>query len=272
MLSSQECLTRQQLDARNSVHAAPDYFQVVSNIFNDPSWKPCLTTMRELHPELEEPRELILRDFRTTRAKAKEKYDEMKKILHGVINTKWELSGNGGQQRSEDAEDYGSFDPFATTDGDNRRNFLPNDSQYYILYFWQRLEDEDCLQTTLAKLPDSMMANSDHFSITSSTITGGVGGAAIAAKKKRDVTHDLADKLASSIDDVASAIKESVSAMKESQDQKVLEGLNTHQSQLMDIRLRLLDVDENDKSWQVLTDRKRQLERIVDREEKKLAM
>jgi hypothetical protein len=27
--------------------------------------------MRELHPELEEPRELILRDFRTTRAKAK---------------------------------------------------------------------------------------------------------------------------------------------------------------------------------------------------------
>jgi heme-degrading monooxygenase HmoA len=39
----------------------------------------------------------------------------------------------------------------------------------------------------------------------------------------------LADKLASSIDDVASAIKESVSAIKESQDQMVLEGLNTHQ-------------------------------------------
>jgi hypothetical protein len=255
MLSSQDCLTRQQLDARNSVHASVDYFQVVSEKFNNPSWVPRLTVMGELHPELEEPRDLPLKEYRTTRAKAKDKYDEMKKLLHSVVN-KWELSGNGGQQRSEDAEDYGYFDPYETTEGDNRRSFLPNDGQYYLLYFWQRLEDEDCLQTTLAKLPDSMMANSDHFSLTSSINP---------TPQKKDAATVAAERVANAIDGVADAINRS-------QDEKLMVDLNVHETQLLDLNLKIFQMTEDDPSREFYLVRKRQLQQIIDAQRKKLSM
>ena len=39
---TQECLTRQELDARNSEQSAADYFDVVSSQFNDPGFLPSL--------------------------------------------------------------------------------------------------------------------------------------------------------------------------------------------------------------------------------------
>jgi hypothetical protein len=125
LASTQECLNRQQLDARNSVEAVEDYFEIVSQVFNDATYIPRSTALPDLHPELAEPHDLPLLQYRTTRAKVKEKCDEIRGQLNGMI-VKWELSGNGGHKRVEDAEDFGHFDPEEAVDGDDKRNFLPN--------------------------------------------------------------------------------------------------------------------------------------------------
>lgn len=168
ILATQECLSRQELDARNSVMAVEDYFETVSNVFNDETWVPMLTSLPDLHPDLADARELPLKQYRTTRAKVKEKYNEMKNHLHAMV-IKWERSGSGGQQRSDHAEDWGTFDPDLVEDGDDRQNFLPtgNANMYYLLYYWHKLDEEGYLQFTLAKLPDSVKATSDQFTLVS---------------------------------------------------------------------------------------------------------
>ena len=63
--ASQDCLTRAELDARNSVLSVEDYFETVSKVFNDPTWVPTLSTCPELHPQLAHTRELPLKEYRT---------------------------------------------------------------------------------------------------------------------------------------------------------------------------------------------------------------
>ena len=72
LASSQECLSKEQLDARNSIQAIEDYFETVSNVFNNPESNLSLTVYPDLHPELSEPRDLLLKEYRTTRAKVKD--------------------------------------------------------------------------------------------------------------------------------------------------------------------------------------------------------
>ncbi|KAG7355336.1 hypothetical protein IV203_004692 [Nitzschia inconspicua] len=124
LASTQQCLTRQELDARNSDLAVEDYFETVSQVFNDESWTPTTESLPDLHPDLADARDLPLKEYRTTRAKVKEKYNEMRHYLHAIV-LNWEQSGNGGQQRSDDAEDWDTFDPLLVVDGDDRKNFLP---------------------------------------------------------------------------------------------------------------------------------------------------
>jgi hypothetical protein len=95
LLATQECLGRQETDARTSVTAVEDYVETVSNIFNDESWIPMLTDLQDLHPALADARKLPLRDCRTTRSKVKEKHNDMKNYLHTMV-IKWEQSGNSG--------------------------------------------------------------------------------------------------------------------------------------------------------------------------------
>ncbi|KAG7358662.1 hypothetical protein IV203_015251 [Nitzschia inconspicua] len=109
--STQEHLTRQQLDARNSDMAVEDYFET--------------------------------------------------------------MSGNGGQQRSDDAPDWCRFDPVLVEDGDNRQNFLPGGSanMYYLLYYWHKLDTVGYLQFTLTKLPDCVKASSEEYNLVSASTT-----------------------------------------------------------------------------------------------------
>jgi hypothetical protein len=84
LASTQECLNRPQLDSRNSEVAVVDYFQTVSDVFNNPSFVPMLQRLPEVHPLLEDSRELPLKNYTTTRSKVKEKYDEMRNQLHSM--------------------------------------------------------------------------------------------------------------------------------------------------------------------------------------------
>ncbi|KAG7340535.1 hypothetical protein IV203_024078 [Nitzschia inconspicua] len=164
LTSTQQCLTRQELDARNSDLAVEDYFETVSQVFNDESWTPTTESLPDLHPDLADARDLPLKEYRTTRAKVKEKYNEMRHYLHAIV-LNWEQSGNGGQQRSDDAEDWGTFDPLLVVDGDDRKNFLPSGeaNMYYLLYYWHKLEKEGYLQFTLAKLAEGIRASADEI-------------------------------------------------------------------------------------------------------------
>ncbi|KAG7355548.1 hypothetical protein IV203_000234 [Nitzschia inconspicua] len=169
MSVTQGCLNLQESDARHSVIIAlGDYFDTVSRVFNDETWIPTLTSLPDLHPDLADARELPLKEYRTTKAKVKEIHTEMTNHLHAMV-MKWEQSGNGGQQRSDDDEDWGTFDPDLVVDGggdDDRRDFLPaggNATKYYLLYYWHKLDMEGYLQTTLVKLPDRVKASSDRF-------------------------------------------------------------------------------------------------------------
>ena len=58
LTSSQECLSREQLDARNSVMNVLGCFETVAETFNDPSFTPHLVAAPSLHPELAESRPL----------------------------------------------------------------------------------------------------------------------------------------------------------------------------------------------------------------------
>ena len=74
-----------QLDAKNSAQAVEGYFETVARVFNNPDWVPTLQALPDLHPELSESRDLPLQEYRTTKGKVKDKYDEMKNHLHAVI-------------------------------------------------------------------------------------------------------------------------------------------------------------------------------------------
>ena len=82
--STQECSNQQQLDARKSSEAVVDYFQMVSDIFNNEEWTPELKAIDGLHEELDVSRLLPLGEYRTTKGRVKDKYDEMKNRLHGM--------------------------------------------------------------------------------------------------------------------------------------------------------------------------------------------
>jgi hypothetical protein len=283
MASTQECYTRQELDARNSEVAADDYFQTVSDVFNNEAWVPRLQTYPDLHPDLAEPCDLPLKQYRTTRAKVKDKYDEMRIHLHGMV-IKWEQSGNGGQQRAEDAEDFGSFDPLEVDDGDNRRNFLPNgnDSMYYLLYFWERLDGECQLQFTLAKLPDSAKATSDQFSLTSPHATMKKDKMTeFQSKQLQQFTEERKER-AEEWKERKEMWQQQSSLMKE-QNALMAQKLKTHNSEvtsksnqivgqwlekILDLDMKLIDVSEDSPMYEKILSTKRKYEQLIEKEEK----
>ena len=56
LASSQECLSREQLDARNSVVNVLGYFETVAETFNSTSFTPRLAAVPTLHPDLADAR------------------------------------------------------------------------------------------------------------------------------------------------------------------------------------------------------------------------
>ncbi|KAG7373795.1 hypothetical protein IV203_012890 [Nitzschia inconspicua] len=200
-LAMQACFSRRHDSNLNNsaAMAEDDYFETVSTVFNDETWVPKLTSLPNLHPDLADARVLPLKQHRTNKAKVQEQYNIMTKHLHAMV-VEWEQSGNGGQQRSDDAPDWGRFDSDLVVDGDDRKNFLPastrNNNMSYLLYFWHKLDEEGCLQQTLVKLPDRIKTASDQTSLVGTLTT------------KRHKTSDR--KPAASIDSLARTVNERV--------------------------------------------------------------
>ncbi len=248
LAATQNCLTRQELDARNSVLAVEDYFEIVAKVFNDPDWVPTLKTYPELHPELASSRELPLKDYRANRSKVKDKYGEMKNQLHGMV-INYEKSGNGGMQRSDTSNDWGSFNFDDLVDGDDRSSFLPDNNQelFYLLYYWQRLDEEGQVQFTLAKLPNWMKANSGQFALTSS---GPSNRSSTVASEKAFT------QLSASIGTVGDSIATyAVASMGRNVDK--------FEKDLFALEMKMVDIDSTDPRYILFSKRKHALEQNI---------
>ena len=80
----------------------------------------------------------------------------------------YELSGAGaGQCRDEEQDTYGHFDLDLCEAGDDRRNFIKNENESYLLYWWHRLDTEDFVQFTICVLDKFHIANATDFALIS---------------------------------------------------------------------------------------------------------
>ena len=247
LAATQNCLTREELDARNSVLAVEDYFETTAKVFNDSNWVPTLKAYPGLHPELSYSRELPLKDYRATRSKVKDKYGEMKNQLHGMV-INYEKSGNGGMQRSNTSNDWGTFNFEDVMDGDDRSCFLPNNNQdlFYLLYYWQRLDEEGQVQFTLAKLPGWMKANSGQFALTSPP----------SQRSSTAANEKAFTQLSASIGTVGESIATYAVA-------SIGRNVDKFEKDLFALEMKMVDVAESDPRHNILKKRKLALEQCI---------
>ena len=165
--SSQDCLTRSNLDARNSVMRVVDFYDKAVEVFNNPEFVPETVALPDLHDDFANVISLPLKDYRLTRDKAKDLMVSIRPRLASIV-ANYELSGAGaGQMREEGCDEYGHFDLDQCVDGDDRRMFIKNAAETYLLYWWHRLDCEGFVQFTLCVLDKFQRANSADFALVS---------------------------------------------------------------------------------------------------------
>ena len=104
-LASQQVLLRYEMDGRKSTTAAPDFYDVVTEAFNDASFIPRTRCLPDLHPEFAERHELPLHDdYLMTPERAKSLIQSMKPKIAKMASN-YEQSGNGDGMKGVDDDD-----------------------------------------------------------------------------------------------------------------------------------------------------------------------
>ena len=164
-LKVNEVMNRRQLDGRNSDNVPADFYNVVTQQFNDPSFAPYSRVLPDLHEDFACPIYLPFPDdYRMSPDRAKNIIATMRpKIVK--ISANYELSGNGdgmrGNQDQEDDDASGRFSVSNCIAGDNKRSFLSAKDSSDLLYWWHVLEEEDMLQYTLSIFPNTVRVTSE---------------------------------------------------------------------------------------------------------------
>ena len=105
-----------------------------------------------------------------------------------TIVHKYELSGNGVGQRSEEEDYYGCVDLEKCVDGDTRGNYIESGSNSsYLLYWWYKLDVEGCMQFMIFILDKFHRANSTDFQLVSSKHSSPSQGDG----RKEDMKHKI---------------------------------------------------------------------------------
>ena len=141
-----------------------DFYDKATEVFNDPEYVPITKCLPDLHEDFTDPIELHLGNYRLTRDKAKDILVGIRPKLAGMV-ANYELSGAGAGQRVEDNEEYGHVDLDMCVDGDDRRNFIKDDRESYLLYWWHRLDEEDFVQFTICVLDKFHRSNANEFTL-----------------------------------------------------------------------------------------------------------
>ena len=166
--ASQDLMTLSELENRNSVMRVVDFYDKVTEVFNDPKFEPQTEKLPNLHSDFCDSITLKLGKYVMTRDKAKDILVTIRPKLAKMV-ANYELSGNGAGQRSEEDEDYGRVDLEKCVDGDDRGTYLESGSNSsYMLYWWHKLDVEDFVQFTICTLDKFHRANASEFQLVSS--------------------------------------------------------------------------------------------------------
>ena len=161
-LESQNSLTREELDYRNSVHASTTFHIKMVDLFNNPEVVPKSLVLPELHFHFNRVMKLPLTTYKLTVGKAKDILKNVKPQLFKVVS-RYERSGEGGGSRDDSHEDWGTFDINKCSEGDDRGRFIAQPSQSFLLYWWHVLDIEGLIQFTCVRLPTWMTATLENF-------------------------------------------------------------------------------------------------------------
>ena len=157
-----EVMTRYEMDGRNSDNVLPDFYDRVSEEFNNPDYAPTSWYLPDLYDDFAVCEELLRpEDYTMTSERAKKMIATMKpKIVK--LCADFGVSGGGENMLDkEEANTLGRFDVTGNTiEGHKISEFLQGESTD-LLYWWHVLDEEGMLQYTTGVLPEYVGATAD---------------------------------------------------------------------------------------------------------------
>jgi hypothetical protein len=181
-MRSQDTMNHQELDARNTAAAVPDFHDLAVTKFNDAAWVPETTPNPDLHfhSYFTEAIKCEKREsYSLTREKSKQLVLDMKHKVNEICKC-YEASGNGAGQMDSDVEEgdddneeaggegrenefsFGRYnaEKARMKGGDDRQCFLKHNS-VDLLYWWDVLDRNDLIHFTTAQLRGANVVTSD---------------------------------------------------------------------------------------------------------------
>jgi hypothetical protein len=162
MLTKDDCMTRLELDARNSSKRSPSYYQVVAENYNSDTVY-VTKALPSLHDDFADQIVLRFQDLpggSMTAEQVKNRLSDARAKLIPVVY-RWEQSGNGFGQRDEDDEEFGHY---VSGRGDSRASFLKasNGQRTHHLYLWNCSDEMGVLKNFLNVLSQEVAGDSDQ--------------------------------------------------------------------------------------------------------------
>lgn len=153
-------LSREGLETRNHTDNQPTFYDAMVEVFNDENWRIYSSAYPELHSDFRDQRLLEKGEYTLTVDKCKGLLGEAKPLLHDMVE-RYELSGQGAMSRYDENADWGQFDITKCNGIDDRSAFLRNNNATYLLYWWNKMLEEDILEFSCVHLPKHFTATSD---------------------------------------------------------------------------------------------------------------
>lgn len=158
-LNSQDTMSREQLDGRNSDRLPPDFHDLTSEKFNDDEWEPLTSAMKTLHADFVDPIPCLKREgYSMNRDRSIALIAKFRAGLDDICD-RYNRSGNGSLKVQEDedgnlGEKYGHVDlDKIEKEGlsDDRKGYLKHYGSEF-LYAWAVFDTHQLIHFTTARL------------------------------------------------------------------------------------------------------------------------
>lgn len=135
-----------ELNSRNSVMRVIDFYDKVSEVFNNANFTPLTRKLPNLHKRYKDSIELPIGEYCISRPK-------LANMVH-----KYKLSGSEMGQRDEEYSDYRTMDHAQCVEGNDMVNFMEAGVNY-----WHKLESEGFVQFTFCILDEFQRSIATYF-------------------------------------------------------------------------------------------------------------
>ncbi len=206
-LTKDDALTREELDAYNTVSAKPDYWELVMQKYNDRNYRPTSICLLDWHEIFTDSLDLSWENLDTLRCfpllkpeDAKQKFRELNNQL-GTIFQNWKASGNGEgmvdllEEREEPLSNDEMLD--LPSKGGNRCDFLGSKNPA-VMYLWYVLLSNGIFQTALTELETSYQGNGTNVPdvlYVRSKGEGNAGASTTASETFMEMVNDQGERL-----------------------------------------------------------------------------